>query len=179
MPVDAIIGLDTRSKTFHWVSSIQLGSGNRRWGMSPEVKGEDVELARIRLFNDAREFFKLVPFGSHIFCEEPLALAKNPATTRILCMAAASVWCGLVATNRDATWYWTNPASWKKAVLGRGAPPKGQKHKPWIEEQLLMLPEFIEWLHFDRRDRGVFQLEPDLYDAWCLMTHGSRLLESA
>lgn len=178
MPTDAVVGIDTRSRSFHWVSSIPLGPARRRWGFIEAPADTDVEIARAKLYREAREFFRFVPYGSSVFCEEPLALRQNPNTTRLLCMAAAAVWCGLVATERSITWYWTNPATWKKAVLGKGAPPKGQKHKPWIEQELLANPEFLTWLDFDRRDRGEFQLNPDLYDAWCLMAHGTAVLHS-
>ncbi len=155
-----------------------LGPGRRRWGFVPETPGQDIDMARVDLFKYSRDFFRYVPFGSSVFCEEPLALAKNPQTTRLLCMAASAVWCGLVAIERDATWFWTNPATWKKAVLGKGAPPKGQKHKPWIEDTLLGDERFLEWLSKDKRDRGQFALNPDLYDAWCLMTYGAGVLDS-
>lgn len=174
-----IVGLDTKSKAFHWVASDRLldDIGSSRFGWVSSDQGE--EEARLRLFKHAEMLFHRLPEGSLIFCEEPLALAKNPATTRKLCMAAGAIQAGFFAANPDAWWFWVDPASWKKEILGRGAPPRGTKHKPWIREQLLTGDAsvlFRQWL-IANGDAVAFDQQPDLFDAWCLMRHGMVIAE--
>lgn len=172
-----IVGLDTKTRAYHWTVDPGFGRVGARYGWCVREK-LDPELARIDLFRAAKVFFGWLPSGSHVFCEEPLAL-QNGKTTRLLNLAAGAIWAAFVAADVDATWYWIDAAAWKKAVLGRGAPPKGQKHKPWIEESLLARPDFLEWQQVSGPDtRGDFMLQADLYDAWCLMQYGMQVVES-
>lgn len=173
----AVVGVDTRSRTMHWASSARLPLPVGDVGWLVEDRSLHQELARVELFWYSHRVFKTLPAGAHVFCEEPLAL-KNGETTRLLCLAAGAVWSGFQMANPDATWYWVNPATWKKAVLGRGLPPRGEKHKPWIEQTLLADPVFLEWMQTRPSTRGQFALQPDLYDAWCLMRYGTSVLKS-
>lgn len=165
-----VIGIDTRTRAFHWASGDGFG-----WSHGGFVsRQEDHDVARAELFAFARRFFEDSADRVHVFCEAPLAL-KNGATTRLLCMAASAVFCGYIASEANGFWYWIDPSTWKKDVLGRGAPPKGQKHKPWIRERVLEL-----WPHVIAVEpvKSQFDLEPDLYDAWCLMRYGRRVVDS-
>ena len=171
----AVVGLDTRTRAFHWVSSIQLGG--RRYGWVEEPDKMDVENARAALYHEARRFFQLIPRGAHVFCEEPLAL-HNGKTTRLLCLVAGAIWSAFIQANPDATWYWIDNSSWKREILGRGSPPNRGKHKPWIEQTLLTSEDFIAWLHVDLKSRGDFMTQTDLYDAWCLMRYGIGVVDS-
>jgi hypothetical protein len=134
---------------------------------------EDQDVARAELFQMSAEFFEQED-KCHVFCEAPLAL-QNGATTRLLCMAAAAVFCGFVQAGSPGYFYWTDPSTWKKSVLGRGSPPGGGKHKPWIRERCHELwPDVFN----DELTREQFDFEPDLYDAWCLQVHGRRVVDS-
>jgi hypothetical protein len=180
-----VVGIDTASNRFHWVSTHPLNMGivddeePMEYGWAKFAMG-DIERARASLYWMAKRLFSDLPDGSAVMCEEPLALPKNPATTRKLCMAAAAVWCGFQAISPDATWYWVDPASWKKAILGRGMPPRGMKHKPWVEQEVQAHPGWQSWADYPQPNgytaRIDFVQEPDLYDAWCLKTYGVREL---
>lgn len=162
-----VIGIDTKSRGFHWVGTAGVGVS---YGSSVS-KQEDQDLARAEVFRDARAFFDHFEPGGHVFCEAPLAL-QNGATTRLLCMAASAVYCGFVAAEADGFWYWVDPSAWKKSVLG-GAPPRGMKHKPWIRQRCYEL-----WPADMESSRETFDAEPDFYDAWCLFQHGRQVLDS-
>lgn len=162
-----IVGVDTKSRAFHWATSD--GSTLTYNGFTSAQ--DDHDLARAEVFERSRGLFgDLSP--AHVFCEAPLAL-QNGKTTRLLCMAAAAVWCGFVASEVDALWYWVDPSTWKRDVLG-GAPPRGVKHKPWIRQRCLelwpnvMVPGLV----------SAFDLEPDLFDAYCLLRYGQQVVDS-
>lgn len=172
-----VVGMDTKTRSFHWVSNMSLPGTYQVYGLASSPPKVDVEIARVELFRSARHLFAGLHPGTYVFCEEPLALSKNPQTTRLLCLAAGAIWSAFIQSNADATWVWTNPATWKKDVLGRGAPPRGEKHKPWIEDTLLGRRDFLEWA--DRLNaRPTFAASPDFYDAWCLMRHGAGVVDS-
>lgn len=171
-----VIGMDTKTRSFHWVRETPL-AGVVEFGYMERPAREGVEQARAALYWEADALFSELreQLGDgadiHVFCEEPLSL-KNGATSRLLALVAGAIWAGFVSSQIDATWYWTDAATWKKAVLGRGAPPtKGQKHKEWIAETVPTLPEFRA--AFPLPQHGIeFQQHPDLYDAFCLMRYG-------
>lgn len=163
-----IVGLDTKTRAMHYLAS----DGVYMLYNSFTSSQDDHDLARAELFESAREVFsELNP--AHVFCEAPLAL-QNGKTTRLLCMAAAAVWCGFVASEVNGLWYWVDPATWKKDVLG-GAPPRGMKHKPWIRQRVLeMWPERIGTAAL----LAAFDREPDYFDAWCLLQYGRSVVHS-
>jgi hypothetical protein len=68
-------------------------------------------------------------------------------------------------------------SSWKKDVLGRGAPPIGLKVKEWVREQVRANPAFQNRMRVGDYDEKFFEEEPDLYDAWAIKTYGVRLLK--
>lgn len=186
-----VVGVDTRSRTLHWVASEshQLVNTSKLPGFEvvwPEIYGwleeqprEEIEEARVRLFWYAQELFSVIPNGTHVFVEEPLALSKNGRTTRLLCLSAGAVWAAFHSLQPDAWFHWVDPATWKKQVLGRGAPPRGQRHKPWIRQRV-MEDDSDANRAFQQWSTGLtveqFDLEPDLYDAWCLMHYGQLAL---
>lgn len=169
-----IIGMDTASNRFHWVATDPIGDGTEieTIGYFGWYKtGQKEDAARIELLHESHRFFQVLPEGAHIFCEEPLALPKNGATTRLLCMAAGTIWSMFVLASPNAYWHWVDPASWKKKVLGRGTPPeRGMKHKVWIRNEVMQHPEF-EPDFFD-----TFEDQTDLYDAWCLRRYGTMIV---
>ena len=158
------MGVDTKSRAFHYVV------GDYAYG-SRVSSQEDHDLARADLFREAKTLFERKT-PRHVFCEAPLAL-QNGKTTRLLCMAAAAVWCGFVASETDGFWYWVDPATWKREVLG-GAPPRGMKHKPWIRQRSLELwPHVLAGNTLEDFDR-----EPDFFDARCLLVYGQQVVDS-
>ena len=180
-----VIGIDTKARSFHWVADHAMPEGyglkhQGTYGWTERPESEIVDVARASLYWDSDALFSALyaeteadPVDVHVFCEEPLAL-QNGKTTRILCLAAGAVWSGFVASQINATWYWVDPATWKKATLGKGAPPKGQKHKEWIEE--LTTPMVRHTSNYRLPD---FQAHPDLFDAFQLMRYGKQVLEQA
>lgn len=184
-----IVGIDTRSRAMHVAASEKLPrsmfaapEGTAWFGFfgysEDKAKGRHPDESRGQLYLDARDLFESLPAGSHVFCEEPLAL-QNGLTTRLLSMSAGAIWAAFWQTNPDATWYWVDNATWKKAVLGRGSPPRGEKVKPWVRRETLAHPKFVEWcaradhrqLHWETTEVQ-FERQLDLYDAWCLMEYG-------
>lgn len=172
MTEQPIIGMDTSTKGFHWVSTKPLYDGTEVNGAATygflTCKGETDE-RRAALFLGARSFFRSLPEGGAcVFCEEPLAL-QNGKTTRLLGLAAGAIWAAHL--DFDVTWFWVDVASWKKMVVGKGNASKDQ-----IREFCLGNPAFK---HDNEDGRGVnpsFEDQPDLYDAWCLKVYGVRQL---
>lgn len=162
-----VIGIDTKSRAFHWYTVGERVTGHDSFTSSQD----DHDVARAEVYAAAKEMFTEIR-PAHIFCEAPLAL-QNGKTTRLLCMAAAAVFCGFIASDVDAVWYWVDPASWKRQVLG-GAPPRGEKHKPWIRRRCLEVwPDEMQGWLLERFDR-----EPDYFDAWCLYQYGRQVVDS-
>lgn len=145
------MGLDTGSNRWHAVTSenVTIQSGplkGKAW--------ENPDGRRQKLYSDAEAFFALLPAGSHIFCEEPLAL-KNGKTTRVLCLAAGAIWTAHLCF--DLFWYWVDVASWKKQVVGNGNSDKA------------MIAQFV-------REQGHEYPEEDLFDAHCVRMYGEQQL---
>ena len=163
-----VVGIDTASARFHWVASEPILDGfdthlYREYGWFRMAV--DAESARLELYRAAKRFFRVLPQRAHVYVEEPLAIPKNGQTTKVLCMAAGAIWCAFMETEPDAYWHWVDVAEWKKKILGRGAPPRGQKHKPWIRETILNDERFTY-------EQAAFDNQPDLYDAWAICQFG-------
>ena len=119
---------------------------------------------RMELLRAARSFFKKIPDGAHVFCEEPLAL-QNGNTTRLLGLAAGAIWAAHLDYN--FYWHWMNVSTWKQE-LGLGRNTKKEFVRPAIEA----IPAF------KYEDREKFLTYPDLYDAWAIRMTGARLLRA-
>lgn len=175
-----VIGIDTKSFGIHWVSSFPLGTGDETYGWANcTFKDDDprrqADLRRQQIFDYAHGMAAWVPSGTHVYCEEPLAL-QNGATTRLLGLAAGAVWAAF-HVNPVCHWHWVDVAAWKKLVLGRGNPPKDWSPEPkstrtkrWIEEcvrnnalfQFQSNPVMLE----------DFSKQSDLFDAWAIKRYG-------
>jgi Holliday junction resolvasome RuvABC endonuclease subunit len=186
-----VIGLDTDSKGFHWASNKPLwdGTGDQP---NPTYVGysessADTEIRRSISFRMARRFFKDALKEAeivHVFCEEPLAL-QNGKTTRILGLAAGAIWSAFAAevTSHDAYWHWVDVSSWKKDVVGKGNASKDdiaafcQNNPAWKAFSFSRIwPEDEEnaMLYSD-----IFEINKNLYDAWCIKTYGVRAVASS
>jgi hypothetical protein len=154
-----VVGIDTSSYGFHYV-----GPGDKHGGF--RSRGGDVERRRLESLNTARRFATELPPGCHVFVEEPLAL-KNGKTTRLLGLAAGAVWSGLMVDQPDLWFYWVDVAEWKKQVVGRGNAKKEE-----IREFVLSNPAWRAsgW------NQELWDIQPDLYDAWCIRAYGRRFL---
>lgn len=183
-----VIGIDTNSFGFHWVSTFGIGnedtSRGEKYGWL-ECKDENVDRRRIETVDYARAFFQSVEWSRaehdeiSIYCEEPISL-KNGKTTRLLGLAAGAIFGAYVCSNLDAYWYWVDVAAWKKSVLGRGTRPKdfvsdwpkAKQEKAWIVETASQMPGFMA--ESDPVRMQDFDNHLDLYDAWAIKTYGVR-----
>jgi len=187
-----VIGLDTDSRGFHWVSNSAIRDG-RAGGAPPQKVGHimikgDIDTRRVLTYMGARDLFRVLPpVETHIFCEEPLAL-QNGKTTRVLGIQAGIIWAGFIEGVDDdhvpRYWYWVDVAHWKKEVCG-----KGNINKDDIRMFCRTNPG---WLNLSRERPGhhddptlypasftydtLFEDNLNLYDAWCLMVYGVRQL---
>lgn len=180
---DLVVGLDTDSNGFHWVSTktIDVDGRLKRYGWS--VSKGDAEVRRRDMFVNARTFFEkaidsaaIAGTSLHVFCEEPLAL-QNGKTTRILCMAAGAIWAAFVVESildelrsdqPETYWWWVDVAEWKARVVGRGNANKAQ-----IRDYVRANPSWLQ--EYGTAD---FEHDMNLYDAWCLQVFGSRQVAS-
>jgi hypothetical protein len=181
-----VVGLDTDSYGFHWVSNVPLWDGS---GDDPEPSlcgaiehKADLEERRATSYLSAKAFFGGISSGTgqelHVFCEEPLAL-KNGKTTRVLGLAAGAIWAAFVESGGlriDRYWYWVDVAHWKKEVVQHG-----NASKELIRDHVRGNPA---WRHHARQRAfegapaygELFELDKNLYDAWCLCVYGVRAI---
>jgi len=115
---------------------------------------ENPDVRRQQLYEEAYNFFALLPVGSHVFAEEPLAL-KNGKTTRLLGLAAGAIWAAHLRFSMF--WYWVDVATWKSKTVGNGNATKDE------------VQAFV-------RAHDIDYPEEDLFDAHCLMVYGERQL---
>jgi hypothetical protein len=142
----------------------------------------ELENRRATSYLSAKAFFGGISRGTgqelHVFCEEPLAL-KNGKTTRVLGLAAGAIWAAFVESGGlriGRYWYWVDVAHWKKEVCG-----KGNLGKPEIRD---FCRENPAWEHLSKERPfemsppydALFEGDHNLYDAWCLMTYGTRAI---
>jgi Holliday junction resolvasome RuvABC endonuclease subunit len=145
-----IVGLDTASTRWHAVTL----DGDR---LDTEWFQDDTGNAdqrRIMLYHSARLFFRRLPDGTHVFCEEPLAL-KNGRTTRQLALAAGAIWAAHM--DLDIWWHWVDVSTWKHQIIGNGNASK-QMVALWLNRQHIAYPD------------------QDFYDAHCLALYGRKAL---
>jgi Holliday junction resolvasome RuvABC endonuclease subunit len=178
-----VIGLDTASSRLHWVASQPLWSADADALAEPAAYGwcqcpkDDADGRRRELYEHARQFFRSLPErGACVFCEEPLALAKNGKTTRLLGLAAGAIWAAHLDYN--VTWFWVDVASWKKSVVGRGNASKDDVAAFCLNDPGFR-QEFMAGVGEPGVGPAVFVEQPDLYDAWCLKTYGVQQLAGA
>lgn len=145
-----IVGLDTASGRWHAVASLGGQIVERSTNAGTVVPDQ----RRIWLHTTAKKFFRELPAGTRIFCEEPLAL-KNPKTTSTLGLAAGAIWAAHI--DFDLWWFWVNVSTWKKEVVGNG-----NASKEMVAHWFHTLPTPV---HYD---------EQDFYDARALMVYGIR-----
>jgi hypothetical protein len=179
--VPPVLGLDTDSRGYHWVSSVPLyfGDDDAQGATFGAVQASDdnPDIRRAVFTKYAAALFAQLPPKTHVFCEEPLAL-QNGKTTRTLGLAAGSIVGAFVLAAPDAWWHWVDSAHWKKEVLGRGTPPKDFDYSPkskrvkaWIRQETMKLAGFQL---YHAGDRDTFEENWNLYDAFCLKTYGVR-----
>lgn len=161
-----VVGIDTDSSGYFWVSSFPFDSAGARHGWVRCRQKNSNE--RIPQFTrQAFDMFRCLPGGSHVFCEEPLALPRNGATTRKLGLAAGAIYAAFCLAIPDATWHWVDVAHWKKEVVGNG-----NANKDRIREFCRENPMWHS--HVDPVTDADYEKHRDLYDAWCLKTYGVR-----
>jgi Holliday junction resolvasome RuvABC endonuclease subunit len=147
--IPAVVGLDT--STLAWHACIwQKGD----WSIARSEPKGDTDGRRIKMCQDAKEFFSLLPDGSWIMQEEPIHI-QNGRTTRLLAIASGAIWAQHLDFN---LWHaWVGVSSWKHDVIGNGAAKKEQ------------VAGFFN-------DRDIFYDVQDLYDARGLAVYGLQQL---
>lgn len=125
-----IVGVDTASTRLHavWTSA---GVTDYPYKLNFSTSDSNPDVRRIKIHQQAHGFFGMLPDGTHVFCEEPLAL-QNGKTTRLLGLAAGAVWAAHLEF--DLFWHWVDVATWKKDTVGRGNADKDDVRK-WCVEQ--------------------------------------------
>lgn len=187
-----VIGIDTNSYGFHWVSTKPVYDDDdfaQKYGWVA-CKDDNPDVRRGEMLNYSHGLFQSLSLNPtpnddtwHVFCEEPLAL-QNGKTTRLLGLAAGAIWAGFYLAKPNAYWHWVDQSTWKKNVLGRGRRPndfeyriKSKAEKEWIIEQVRKLPGFQADFN-DPITAEDFDKQADLYDAYALRTYGVRTVPS-
>ena len=143
-----VVGIDTNSYGYHAVGLADSWHAQAPRSMDPRER-------RAFAFSNALSLFASLPDGSAVFIEEPIVLLKNIVTTRQLVMMAGVIECAFFTANPDATVFWVNISTWKKATIGNGNASKEQIRRHYI-------------------DRGVEYDVQDFYDARAIMEYGAR-----
>lgn len=155
-----VVGLDHDSYGFH---AVLFGdSAPQRW-YSFRATSAHADVRRIEAFREAQAFFDALPKGAHVFAEEPLIMAKNGKTTRLLSLMAGAIWASHV--DCYLYWHWVDVAHWKKEIIGKGNVNKAQIAE-WVKSTA------SEWLDGEER-MEVYGAYPDLFDAHCLAVYGN------
>lgn len=133
----SVAGLDTASNRFH----LYLNDGRTfKHNCSKNgSKEKDPDDRRQELYENAKYTFSILPRGTVICCEEPIAL-KNGKTTRLLSLAAGAIWAAHLQF--DVFWTWVDIAQWKRSVVGHGGADKDaiamwvlmNMGKGWVEK---------------------------------------------
>lgn len=169
------VGIDTSSSLFAAVLE-QEGPTGPIAVETFHAKSDNPDLRRIELYRYAQSFFERLEKQGDVwvFCEEPLALAKNGKTTRLLGLAAGAIWAAHVAF--DITWMWVDAAAWKGRESGIGLADwkraaGTRKDKAGVEA----------WGLAEAAYHGLpigvsldMKKTPDLYDAWAILQWGQR-----
>jgi hypothetical protein len=113
-----------------------------------------VDARRQRLFQSAYLYFRSLPEGSHIFCEEPLALTSGK-TTRILGMVVGAIWSAHLSCS--VFWHWVNVSTWQGMVGANTG--KSEQRKAKVQT----------WALEHGADEG---WDEDHYDAFCIGRYG-------
>ena len=130
----------------------------------------DVEIRRAKMYRDAKLVFQELEDGAHLFVEEPLAL-QNGRTTRVLALAAGTIWSAFIEVDPDAYWHWVDVATWKRHVR-TVAHVKMMKKDIYQPQILARLEKSLTKEAYDD-----FAEELDLIDAWGLMEYGVPIVE--
>lgn len=171
----AVVGLDTASDRWHAIT--RPTPGNKLIGVDTEtchatpdykkkahVAYKDPDVRRAELANAFGVFLMWLPVGTHVFCEEPLAL-KNGKTTRLLALSAGSLWA-MAAVRGDLIWHWVDVSHWKRVIVGNGNANK-DKIRASVLERKKMSKKLI----------AAYDAEPDYWDADCLADYGLQALQ--
>lgn len=153
----SVAGMDTASNRLHaiWTTGTSLAHPVEL-SVGP-LKATNPDVRRASLYDAASGYFSKLPNGTHVFCEEPLAL-RNGKTTRLLCLAAGAVWAAHLSF--DLYWHWVDVATWKKEAVGNGNADKPTV-KEWCEKM------------------GYFSDVEDLNDAFAINRYGAKALAKA
>lgn len=171
----AVVGLDTASDRWHAVCRGTNGKplsvvDGEAFHSTPDhrKKGNEAyksaDVRRAELANAFGAYLLWLPPGTHIFCEEPLAL-KNGKTTRILSLAAGSLWDRAAVVSDNLIWHWVDVAHWKRVIVGNGNANKTKIQDHVVENDKLT-----------KKLLALYGDQPDFFDAKCLLKYGLQAL---
>lgn len=171
-----VLGMDTATNRVHWVTNFGMYGSYYCTTKDPDINRIELALYCKKLFRSD------LPADIHVFCEEPLALSVNGKTTRLLGLAAGSIFA-THALFAGGYWHWVDQSTWKKSVLGRGVRPKGwgeefpkaRREKEWIMSAVQQDAMFITGASPELKRACV--LEEDLHDAWAICEYGQQYIE--
>ena len=150
-----IVGLDTAANRLHAVLD-----NDATWSVGP-LKGKDWDKVpddrRAELTKQAKRFFESLPPGTHVFCEDNIAL-RNPKTNILLAKTTGAVW--QAAQDFDLFWHWVPISTWKMEVVGNG---NASKEDVKTHAELL----------------GFYNDVEDFNDAFCIRQYGAQRLAKA
>jgi hypothetical protein len=110
-----------------------------------------------------------------VYAEEPLAL-QNPATTRVLSLAAGALFDRAHSVARmgqqtglghELHWTWIDVAHWKRVIVGNGNADKAAIRQFVLDSGSMADYEVV-----------TYEEEPDLYDSRCLRDYGVAALSA-
>lgn len=147
-----VLGLDIAANRWH---GVVLERGRVVSLPSALSSDPNPDVRRLALYREAVATFARVAPGSHVFCEEPLAL-RNGKTTRLLSLAAGAIWAA--HTDQDFWWHWVDNNTWKARVIGKGSASK---------------EEIREW---STANGGLEEWDQDHHDAHAIAVYGELVL---
>lgn len=175
-----VMGIDTNTYGWHMVASGPVQTTHNGWKTTEtygwyQAPGKDADERRPAIFAEAVSFFAALPRATAVFVEEPLVLPKNIDTTRKLIAAAAVLEAAFWQAKPDATWFWVPLSTWRRVVLGKGS---GTRVEMDSLAQTAVTRIWYRELHVSvwNQMEAVYDQEPDLYDAHCIMLYGMNAL---
>jgi hypothetical protein len=166
--VSQVVGIDTSSRGFHAV----LTEAEHSYFWIREHRG-DTQRRRESTFREAAHLFEMLPDGSIVVIEEPIILQRNPDTTLKLTMMAGVIEAAFWQACPDATLFWVNVSTWRRAVLN---PAKGEAPRDKKGWKALARQHVIDSGVYSEAQLVAMEAEPDLWDAACIMEYGQQLV---
>jgi hypothetical protein len=182
-----VVGLDTASNRWHAVTDRDDSVGfcselkNKAWDCQvkkpPKKKPKGMTADEHRAAHAFEPWLTglLMVDAVAVYAEEPLAL-QNPATTRVLSLAAGALFDRAHSVARmgqqtglghELHWTWIDVAHWKRVIVGNGNADKAAIRQFVLDSGSMADYEVV-----------TYEEEPDLYDSRCLRDYGVAALSA-